>query len=57
MASFKQVVLEYIPDTTNRYADAQATLGSKLAFVEEQLNIAVIKRKAQPLMQPSQMKC
>ncbi|XP_008232131.1 PREDICTED: uncharacterized protein LOC103331291 [Prunus mume] len=29
---------------TNRYADALATLGSKLSFVEEQPNIAVIKK-------------
>ncbi|CAL2277969.1 unnamed protein product [Prunus armeniaca] len=42
--SFKQVVLEHIPGVTNRYADALATLGSKLSFVEEQPNIAVIKK-------------
>ncbi|CAL9005499.1 unnamed protein product [Prunus brigantina] len=42
--SFKQVVLEHIPGVTNRYADALATLGSKLLFVEEQPNIAVIKK-------------
>ncbi|CAL9019486.1 unnamed protein product [Prunus brigantina] len=42
--SFKQVVLEHIPGVTNRYADALATLGSRLSFVEEQPNIAVIKR-------------
>ncbi|CAL9005243.1 unnamed protein product [Prunus brigantina] len=42
--SFKQVVLEHIPGVTNRYADALATLGSRLSFIEEQPNIAVIKR-------------
>ncbi|XP_008223469.1 PREDICTED: uncharacterized protein LOC103323260 [Prunus mume] len=42
--SFKQVVLEHIPGVTNRYADALATLGSKLSFVEKQPNIAVIKK-------------
>ncbi|KAI5343556.1 hypothetical protein L3X38_011432 [Prunus dulcis] len=42
--SFKQVVLEHIPGVTNRYADALATLGSKLLFVEEQPNITVIKK-------------
>ncbi|CAL2230297.1 unnamed protein product [Prunus armeniaca] len=42
--SFKQVVLEHIPGVTNRYADALATLGSKLSFVEEQPNITVIKK-------------
>ncbi|XP_068338990.1 uncharacterized protein [Pyrus communis] len=49
MASFKQVLLEHIPGTTNRYADALATLGSKLTFIEEQLNIVVIRRKAQAI--------
>ncbi|XP_021833842.1 uncharacterized protein LOC110773621 [Prunus avium] len=42
--SFKQVVLEHIPGATNRYADALATLGSKLSFVQEQPNITVVKR-------------
>ncbi|CAL8993069.1 unnamed protein product [Prunus brigantina] len=42
--SFKQVVLENIPGVTNRYADALATLGSKLSFVEGQPNITVMKR-------------
>ncbi|CAL2265375.1 unnamed protein product [Prunus armeniaca] len=42
--SFKQVVLEHIPGVTNRYANGLATLGSKLSFVEEQPNIAVIKK-------------
>ncbi|BFG25056.1 hypothetical protein CerSpe_113300 [Prunus speciosa] len=42
--SFKQVVMEHIPGVTNRYADALATLGSKLSFVEEQPNITVIKK-------------
>ncbi|CAL2270465.1 unnamed protein product [Prunus armeniaca] len=42
--SFKQVVLEHIPGVTNRYPDALATLGSRLSFVEEQPNIAVIKK-------------
>ncbi|CAL2246605.1 unnamed protein product [Prunus armeniaca] len=42
--SFKQVVLEHISGVTNRYADALATLGSKLSFVEEQPNITVIKK-------------
>ncbi|XP_020424486.1 uncharacterized protein LOC109950335 [Prunus persica] len=31
--SFKQVVMEHIPGVTNRYADALATLGSKLSYV------------------------
>ncbi|CAL2271820.1 unnamed protein product [Prunus armeniaca] len=38
------LVLKHIPGVTNRYADALATLGSKLSFVEEQPNIAVIKK-------------
>ncbi|CAL8992919.1 unnamed protein product [Prunus brigantina] len=42
--SFKQIVMEHIPGVTNRYADALATLGSKLSFVQEQPNITVIKR-------------
>ncbi|CAL9017729.1 unnamed protein product [Prunus brigantina] len=42
--SFKQTVMEHIPGVTNRYADALATLGSKLSFVQEQPNITVIKR-------------
>ncbi|KAI5338175.1 hypothetical protein L3X38_017446 [Prunus dulcis] len=42
--SFKQVVLEHIPGVTSRCADALATLGSKLSFVEEQPNITVIKK-------------
>ncbi|BFG30001.1 hypothetical protein CerSpe_162750 [Prunus speciosa] len=44
ISSFKQVVMEHIPGVTNRYADALATLGSKLSFVEEQPNITVIKK-------------
>ncbi|XP_021817375.1 uncharacterized protein LOC110759596 [Prunus avium] len=44
VSSFKQIVLEHIPGVTNRYADALATLGSKLSFVEEQPNITVIKK-------------
>ncbi|CAL8169053.1 unnamed protein product [Prunus armeniaca] len=44
VCSFKQVVSEHILGVTNRYADALATLGSKLSFVEEQPNIAVIKK-------------
>ncbi|XP_016650506.1 PREDICTED: uncharacterized protein YpeP-like [Prunus mume] len=32
--SFKQTVMEHIPGATNRYADALATLGSKLSFVQ-----------------------
>ncbi|VVA33944.1 PREDICTED: LOW QUALITY PROTEIN, partial [Prunus dulcis] len=39
--SFKQVVMEHIPGVTNRYADALATLGSKLSYVQEQPNITV----------------
>ncbi|CAL8175773.1 unnamed protein product [Prunus armeniaca] len=42
--SFKQVMLEHIPRVTNRYADTLTTLGSKLSFVEEQPNSAVIKK-------------
>ncbi|CAL8992411.1 unnamed protein product [Prunus brigantina] len=42
--SFKQTMMEHIPGVTNRYADALATLGSKLSFVQEQPNITVIKR-------------
>ncbi|CAL8164018.1 unnamed protein product [Prunus armeniaca] len=42
--SFKQIVMEHIPRVTNRYADALATLGSKLSFVQEQPNITVIRR-------------
>ncbi|BFG30469.1 hypothetical protein CerSpe_167430 [Prunus speciosa] len=41
---FKQVMMEHIPGVTNRYADALATLGSKLSFVEEQPNITMIKK-------------
>lgn len=37
-------MLEPIPGVTNRYADALATLGSKLSFVKEQPNITVIKK-------------
>ncbi|CAL8119209.1 unnamed protein product [Prunus armeniaca] len=42
--SFKQIVMEHILGVTNRYADALATLGSKLSFVQEQPNITVIRR-------------
>ncbi|KAI5337876.1 hypothetical protein L3X38_017147 [Prunus dulcis] len=42
--SFKKIVMEHIPGVTNRYADALATLGSKLSFVQEQPNITVIKK-------------
>ncbi|KAI5343581.1 hypothetical protein L3X38_011457 [Prunus dulcis] len=42
--SFKQIVMVHIPGVTNRYADALATLGSKLPFVREQPNIIVIRR-------------
>ncbi|CAL8163312.1 unnamed protein product [Prunus armeniaca] len=42
--SFNQIVMEHIPGVTNRYADALATLGSKLSFVQEQPNITVIRR-------------
>ncbi|KAM1052837.1 hypothetical protein ACFX2J_000410 [Malus domestica] len=45
MACFKQVVVEHILSTTNRYADDLATLNSKLIFVNEQPNIAVIRRE------------
>ncbi|CAL2229588.1 unnamed protein product [Prunus armeniaca] len=44
--SFKQIVMEHIPGVTNRYADALATLGSKLSFVQEQPNITVIRKDA-----------
>ncbi|KAI5343320.1 hypothetical protein L3X38_011196 [Prunus dulcis] len=44
ISSFKQVVMEHILGVTNRYADALATLGSRLSFVEEQPNIAVVKK-------------
>ncbi|VVA39832.1 PREDICTED: LOW QUALITY PROTEIN uncharacterized, partial [Prunus dulcis] len=43
--SFKQVVMEHIPGVTNRYADALATLGSKLSYVQEQPNITVVRRE------------
>ncbi|BFG30168.1 hypothetical protein CerSpe_164420 [Prunus speciosa] len=42
--SFKQVVMKHILGVTNRYADALATLGSKLSFIAKQPNIAVIKK-------------
>ncbi|CAL8089328.1 unnamed protein product [Prunus armeniaca] len=48
--SFKQIVMEHIPGVTNRYADALATLGSKLSFVQEQHNITVI-RKGTPIVE------
>ncbi|XP_008237342.1 PREDICTED: uncharacterized protein LOC103336085 [Prunus mume] len=44
ISSFMKIVLEHIPGITNRYADALATLGSKLSFVKEQPNITVIKK-------------
>ncbi|CAL8163112.1 unnamed protein product [Prunus armeniaca] len=44
MSTAREMVLEHIPGVSNRYADALATLGSKLSFVEEQPNIAVIKK-------------
>ncbi|CAL2229476.1 unnamed protein product [Prunus armeniaca] len=44
--SFKQIVMEHIPGVTNRYADALATLGSNLSFVQEQPNITVIRKDA-----------
>ncbi|KAB2614619.1 hypothetical protein D8674_021207 [Pyrus ussuriensis x Pyrus communis] len=40
-----RVVLEF-PDTINRYVNALATFGSKLTFVEEQPNIAIIRKEA-----------
>ncbi|XP_062011420.1 uncharacterized protein LOC133728012 [Rosa rugosa] len=40
---FEQITLEHIPGSTNRYADALATLGSKLSFTREQPNITVIQ--------------
>ncbi|KAI5337975.1 hypothetical protein L3X38_017246 [Prunus dulcis] len=43
--SFKQVVMEHIPGVTNRYADALATLGSKLSYVQEQPDITVVRRE------------
>ncbi|KAB2614623.1 hypothetical protein D8674_021211 [Pyrus ussuriensis x Pyrus communis] len=46
MTSFKRVVLEHIPDTTNRYTNALPILGSKLTFIEEQPNIVVIRKEA-----------
>ncbi|KAB2625596.1 hypothetical protein D8674_017256 [Pyrus ussuriensis x Pyrus communis] len=46
IVSFKHVVLEHIPITTNRYVDALATLSFKLTFIEEQPNIIVIRREA-----------
>ncbi|KAI5338935.1 hypothetical protein L3X38_018207 [Prunus dulcis] len=42
--SFKQIVMEHIPGVTNRNADALATLGSKLLFVQEQPNVTGIRR-------------
>lgn len=42
IARIEQVALEHIPYTTNIYADALAILGTKLTFVEEQPNIALI---------------
>ncbi|XP_021825361.1 uncharacterized protein LOC110766353 [Prunus avium] len=44
VSSFEEVLLEHIPGVTNRYADALATLGSKLSFIQEQPNITVVKR-------------
>ncbi|KAK9921977.1 hypothetical protein M0R45_030466 [Rubus argutus] len=41
---FDQAILEHIPGATNRYADALATLGSKLSFTNEQPNVVVIQR-------------
>ncbi|XP_021817086.1 uncharacterized protein LOC110759338 [Prunus avium] len=35
VGSFKQVLLEHILGVTNRYADALATLGLKLSFIQE----------------------
>ncbi|KAB2626649.1 hypothetical protein D8674_020267 [Pyrus ussuriensis x Pyrus communis] len=53
-ASFEQVMLEHIPNTTNRYVDALPILGSKLIFVEEQPNIAIFRRNApKELSKPS----
>ncbi|XP_068317131.1 uncharacterized protein [Pyrus communis] len=46
MESFKHVVLEHIPSTTNRYANALATFHSKLTFVKKQANVVVIRREA-----------
>lgn len=36
--------MEHTPDITNRYADALATLGSKLSFTNEEPNISVVRR-------------
>ncbi|BFG24893.1 hypothetical protein CerSpe_111670 [Prunus speciosa] len=44
ISTFEQVVMEHIPGSTNRYADALATLGSRLSFIKEQPNISVIRR-------------
>ncbi|KAB2632430.1 reverse transcriptase [Pyrus ussuriensis x Pyrus communis] len=41
-----KVVLEHIPGTTNKYVNALAKIGSKRTFVEEQPNIAIIRREA-----------
>ncbi|KAK9932280.1 hypothetical protein M0R45_019525 [Rubus argutus] len=41
---FDQAILEHIPGATNRYADALATLGSKLSFTNEQPNVVVVQR-------------
>ncbi|XP_024171595.1 uncharacterized protein LOC112177546 [Rosa chinensis] len=44
---FDQTTLEHIPGSTSRYADALATLGSKLLFTKEQPNV-MVTRKSKP---------
>ncbi|KAK9943690.1 hypothetical protein M0R45_009291 [Rubus argutus] len=44
IGAFAQITMERIPGTTNRYADALATLGSKLSFTNEEPSISVIRK-------------
>ncbi|XP_062028626.1 uncharacterized protein LOC133744548 [Rosa rugosa] len=44
---FDQATLEHIPGSTNRYADALATIGSKLSFTMEQPNV-MVTHKSKP---------
>ncbi|XP_024019394.1 uncharacterized protein LOC112091006 [Morus notabilis] len=43
---FEQVIIEHTPRSGNRYADALATLGSRLHFSGEIESVAVLKRDA-----------
>lgn len=44
IGSFDHITMEHTRGTTNRYADALATLGSKLSFIQGEPRISVLQR-------------